>query len=228
MAEKLNIKEWAADDRPREKMMAKGAGELTDPELLAILIGSGNANENAVMLMQRILSTCDHSLTRLGRMSCEELCQFPGIGPAKAITILAACELGNRRAVQRETRTIIRSASQVYEYYYPIICDLPTEHSYALMLGASSRIIKSVPVSAGGMTETLVDARVVMREALLCRATHFVFVHNHPSGNVTPSRQDDQLTSHLAEAGKLMNVRLIDHVIVTDGAFFSYADEGKL
>lgn len=228
MADKLNIKDWAADDRPREKMMLRGASELSDAELLAILIGSGNASENAVALMQRVMQSCGGSLTRLGRMSVEELCRFSGIGPAKAVTLLAACELGKRRASRREPRAVIRSARQVYDYYYPLICDLPTEHSYALMLNQSSHIIKSVEISRGGIAETLVDVRMVMREALLCQATHFIFCHNHPSGSTSPSRHDDQLTARLREVGQTMSIQLVDHVILTDGGYYSYADEGKL
>lgn len=228
MSDKLNITDWALEDRPREKMMAKGAGELSSAELLAILIGSGNTDENAVALMQRVLKSVDNDLTRLGRMSLEELQKFSGIGPAKAVTILAACELGNRRATEKQERAVVRSARQVYEYYYSSICDQPTEHCYALMLNQSSHIIKSVLISKGGMTETLVDIRVVLREALLCHATSIILCHNHPSGNVRPSHQDDGLTTRLREAAQLMNIHLIDHVIVTDGSYYSYADEGKI
>lgn len=228
MSEKLNINQWATEDRPREKMAARGAGELTNAELLAILIGSGNASEDAVALMKRILEACDNSLTRLGRMSIEELCSFSGIGPAKAISILAACELGNRRARDREERAAIHTARQVYDYYYSSICDQPVEHSYALMLNQSSHVIKSVLVGKGGISETLVDTRVVLREALLCKATRFILCHNHPSGNVKPSRQDDMLTSRLRDAARLVNISMIDHVIVSDSGYYSYAEEGKL
>ena len=228
MAEKLNINQWAREDRPREKMAARGAGELTNAELLAILIGSGNAEEDAVSLMKRILDACDNSLTRLGRMSIEELCTFPGIGPAKAISILAACELGNRRAKDREERPVIRSAQQVYDYYYPLICDSAVEHSYALLLNQSSHIIKSVLVGKGGIAETLVDVRVVLREALLSQATGFILCHNHPSGNVKPSKQDDMLTTRLRDAARMMSISMVDHVILSDSGYYSYADEGRM
>lgn len=226
--DKLNINQWAREDRPREKMAARGAGELTNAELLAILIGSGNTSEDAVTLMKRILEKCGNSLTRLGRMSIEELCSFPGIGPAKAISILAACELGNRRAKDREERAEIRSASQVYDYFYPLICDLPVEHSYVLLLNQSSRLIKSVLVGKGGISETLVDVRVVLREVLLSQATGFILCHNHPSGSVRPSKQDDALTTRLRDAARMMNIRMVDHVIVSDTHYFSYAEEGRL
>lgn len=228
MSEKLNINQWAEEDRPREKLSQKGAGELSNAELLAILIGSGNAQEDAVSLMQRVLASCDNSLSRLGRFSVEELCRFQGIGPAKAITVLAACELGNRRAMERPEKIIIRSARQVYEYYYPVVCDMATESSHVLLLNQSSRVIKSVTISRGGLSETLVDVRVVLREALLSQATGIILCHNHPSGNVRPSRQDDQLTARLCEAAKTINITLVDHVIVSDGGYYSYADEGKI
>lgn len=224
----MNISEWAEEDRPREKMMAKGAGVLTNAELLAILIGSGNAEENAVSLMQRVLKQCDDSLTRLGRMSLDELQQFPGIGPAKAVTILAACELGNRRMNDRVEQPIIRNARQVYEYYLPLLCDQPTEHSYVLLLNQSSRVIRSALVSKGGLTETIVDVRVVLREALLAGAAALILCHNHPSGNTHPSHQDDALTTRVRDAAKLMGMHLVDHVIVTGTGYYSYADEGKI
>jgi len=228
MSGKLNINQWAEDDRPREKMMHQGATALSNAELLAILIGSGNAEEDAVALMQRVLKSCDDNLVRLGHLSMEELTEFPGIGPAKAISILAACELGNRRATDRTEQPVIKTARQVYEYYYPLLCDQPTEHSYALLLSQSSRVIKNVLISKGGLTETLVDVRVVLREALINKASAFILCHNHPGGSLRPSRQDDQLTNRVAEAARLMNIRLVDHIIFTATGFYSYADEGRI
>ena len=228
MNEKLNINQWAEDDRPREKMMRHGAAALSNAELLAILIGSGNTQEDAVSLMQRVLKDCDDSLVRLGRMSMEELTEFPGIGPAKAISILAACELGNRRVMDRTEQPTIKSAKQVYEYYYPLLCDEAAEYSYALLLNQASRVIKSSLIGKGGLSETLVDIRIVLREALLNKASSFILCHNHPGGSLRPSRQDDQLTSRLSEAAKLMNIRLVDHVIFTASGYYSYADEGRI
>lgn len=228
MADKLNINQWAEEDRPREKLASKGAGELSPAELLAILIGSGNAKEDAVTLMQRVLASCDNSLTVLGRKSIDELCSFPGIGPAKAISILAACELGNRRSSEHSDRPLIRRAQQVYDYYYSTICDMATESSFVMLLNQSSRLIRSVNISRGGLAETLVDIRVVLREALLAQATCIILCHNHPSGNVHPSHQDDQLTVRLRDAARMMNITLIDHVIVSDSGYYSYADEGKI
>lgn len=228
MADKLNINQWALEDRPREKLASKGAGALTTAELLAILIGSGNANEDAVTLMQRVLLSCENSLMALGRKSIDELCAFPGIGPAKAITILAACELGNRRASEHPDRPLIRSARQVYDYYYASVCDMATESSFVMLLSQSSRLIRSVNISKGGLSETLVDIRVVLREALLAQSPCIILCHNHPSGNVHPSRQDDQLTTRLRDAARMMNITLVDHVIVSDSGYYSYADEGKI
>ena len=228
MNRKLNINQWAEDDRPREKMMRHGAAALSNAELLAILIGSGNTEETAVTLMQRVLKACDDSLVRLGRMSMEELVEYPGIGPAKAISILAACELGNRRVMDRTERLVIKSAQQVYEYYYPLLCDEAAEHCYALLLNQASRVIKNSLIGKGGLSETLVDVRIVLREALINKASSFILCHNHPGGSLRPSRQDDQLTAKVKEAAGLMNIRLADHVIVTSAGYYSYADEGRI
>ncbi|MBO7498657.1 MAG: DNA repair protein RadC [Bacteroidaceae bacterium] len=228
MSEKLNINQWAEDDRPREKMMRHGAAALSNAELLAILIGSGNTEENAVALMQRVMKACGDSLVRLGRMSMEELVEYPGIGPAKAISILAACELGNRRVMDRTEQPVIKSAQQVYEYYYPLLCDEAAEYSYALLLNQASRVIKNSLIGKGGLSETLVDVRVVLREALINKASSFILCHNHPGGSLRPSRQDDQLTQKVREAASLMNIRLVDHVIFTTSGYYSYADEGRI
>lgn len=228
MSEKLNINQWAEDDRPREKMMRHGAAALSNAELLAILIGSGNTEENAVELMKRVMKACDDSLVRLGRMSMEELVEYPGIGLAKAVSILAACELGNRRVMDRTEQPVIKSAQQVYEYYYPILCDEAAEHSYALLLNQASRVIKNSLIGKGGLSETLVDVRIVLREALINKASSFILCHNHPGGSLRPSRQDDQLTQKVREAASLMNIRLVDHVIFTTSGYYSYADEGRI
>ncbi len=226
---KLNISQWAEEDRPREKMMAHGAEVLTDAELLAILIGSGSEDETAVGLMRRVLASCGNSLNVLGKMPAEQLCRFKGIGPAKAVTIMAACELGRRRALTDvEERFRPASSRDLYNYFHPKMCDLPTEECQVMLLNAACRLIKCVRVSVGGIASTLVDVRVVMREAIVSRATSIVLCHNHPSGSVRPSRQDDQLTDQLAHAAEVMNIRLLDHLIVTDGAYYSYSDEGKI
>ena len=226
--DKLAINRWAEEDRPREKMISKGAQALSNAELLAILIGSGSGEDSAVSLMQKVLAAYGDSLDRVGRLSVEELCHFKGIGPAKAITILAACELGRRRAVEQPERRQVRSASQAYDYFYPLMRDLAVEEFHVLLLNQSSVVIDSVRIGVGGLTETVVDVRVIMREALLKRATTLILCHNHPSGNLRPSVYDDRLTRQVQEAAKLLNLNLVDHVIFTDHGYYSYADEGRL
>ena len=228
MQDKLSINRWAEEDRPREKMMSKGAQALTNAELLAILIGSGSGDDSAVSLMQKVLASYGDSLDRVGRLSVEELCHFKGIGPAKAITILAACELGRRRAVEQPERRQVRSAAQVYDYFYPLMRDLPVEEFHVLLLNQSAIVIDSVRIGMGGLTETAVDVRVILREALLKRATALILCHNHPSGNLRPSAHDDRLTREVQEAARLLNLNLADHVIFTDNGYYSYADEGRL
>ena len=226
--EKLTINRWAEEDRPREKMISKGAQALTNAELLAILIGSGNDEDSAVALMQKVLAAYDNSLDRVGRLSIDELCRFKGIGPAKAVTILAACELGRRRAVEQPESRVVRSAAQVYEYFYPMMRDLAVEECHVLLLNQSARIIDSVRIGMGGLTETVVDVRIILREALLKRATSLILCHNHPSGNLRPSGHDDRLTHQVQEAARVLNLTLADHVIFTDHGYYSYADEGRL
>ena len=201
---------------------------MTNAELLAILIGSGSGEDSAVSLMQKVLSAYGDSLDRVGRLSVEELCQFKGIGPAKAITILAACELGRRRAVEQPERRQVRSAAQAYDYFYPLMRDLAVEEVHVLLLNQSSVVIDSVRIGVGGLTETVVDVRVILREALLKRATALLLCHNHPSGSLRPSVHDDRLTRQVQEAARLLNLSLVDHVIFTDHGYYSYADEGRL
>ena len=229
MTERLSINQWAEEDRPREKMMLQGASALTNAELLAILIGSGNAEDSAVELMRKILNDYRNNLNELGKASIDELCRYKGIGPAKAIAVLAASELGKRRKeeIMEERRTIV-SSKDVYECLYPLMCDLPTEECWVLLLNQASRLIDKVRISTGGLNATQVDVRCILREALLKRATAFALCHNHPSGSIRPSKEDDQLTWEVSRAAECMNIRLVDHVILTDGAFYSYADEGRI
>ena len=229
MAEKLNINQWAEEDRPREKMMLHGVSALSNAELLAILIGSGNTEYSAVELMRKVLNDYHNNLSELGKASIDELCRFKGIGPAKAITILAASELGKRRKEEGvEERRSILSSKDVYECLYPLMCDLPTEECWVLLLNQASKLIDKVKISAGGLSATAVDVRCILREALLKRASAIALCHNHPSGSIRPSREDDLLTKQVAQASECMNIRFIDHVILTDGAFYSYADEGRI
>lgn len=227
--EKLTLKQLAEADRPREKMMQKGAEALSDAELLAILIGSGNTDESAVTLMQRVLASCDHSLSQLSKWDMNHFARFKGLGPAKSLTILAALELGKRRKLEeRPERARIASSADIYELFHPLLCDLPTEEFWVLLLNQAGKVIEKVRISRGGIDQTTADVRSILREALMARATQIALVHNHPSGNTRPSNDDRRLTEQVRQAAHVMSIRLIDHLIVTDGAYFSFNDEGLL
>lgn len=227
--QKLTITDWAEEDRPRERLQSLGAEALSNAELLAILIGSGTPQQSAVDLMKVVLASCHNNLNSLGKMSIEELESFKGIGPAKAITILAACELGKRRARERaEEREDLGSATAVYNYMHPRMQDLDVEEFHMLLMNQNYKLIKHVRISHGGITETAVDIRIIMKEALLNNTTVLAVCHNHPSGNTHPSRQDDQLTERIRKACDIMRIYFLDHVIVTDGAYYSYREKGRL
>lgn len=229
MMEKLTINQWAEEDRPREKMMLKGAEALSDAELLAILIGSGSPEESAVSLMQRVLAACGNDLNRLGKWEVGDFSRFKGMGPAKSVTVMAALELGKRRKLQeRKERVVITSSQDVYEMFHPMLCDLPAEEFWVLLLNQASKVIEPVRISRGGIDQTVADVRTILREALLKRATQLILVHNHPSGSPRPSREDLRLTEQVCKAADVMNIRVTDHVIVTDGLYHSMADEGQL
>lgn len=229
MRRKLSINEWAQEDRPRERMMLHGASALSNAELLAILIGSGSAEESAVALMRKVLDEYQNNLSALGKAGVGDLCRFKGIGPAKAVTILAASELGKRRMEEEplERRTI-RCSTDIYKLFYPVMCDLPVEECWILLLNQSSKVIDRIRISSGGLASTQVDVRCILREAILKRAVSIILCHNHPSGSVAPSRDDDRLTEALRRASETMNIRLLDHLIMTDGTYYSYSDEGRL
>ncbi len=225
---KLNINEWAEEDRPREKMANLGAEALTNAELLAILIGSGSTKESAVDLMKRILGDCNNNLNTLGKMGVRELCQYNGIGEAKAISILAACELGKRRQMESpEERPDLSSATRIYNLMRPVMQDLDVEEFWVLLLNQHYRLIKRVRISHGGITETAVDIRIIIREAVMANSTIMAVCHNHPSGNLTPSRADEELTRTLRHACQLMRIHFLDHVIITDGEYYSFHEAGK-
>ena len=227
--DKLNLKQWAIEDRPREKMKQKGAKALTNAELLAILIHTGNTEDSVVALTQKVMASCRNSLSELGKLSVGELCSFKGIGEAKAISILAACELGRRRKEEEPMqRPQVRTSRSVYDYFYPIMTDLQVEECHVLFLNQSSKVIDSMRVSQGGLSNASVDIRCILREALLRRATSLVLCHNHPSGTAVPSRQDDELTRSLAEAARRVDMPLLDHVIFTEQGYYSYSDKGRL
>jgi DNA repair protein RadC len=225
---KKSIKEWAVDDRPREKAMKNGISTLSKSELLAILVGSGNDEESAVDLMKRVLESCGNSISELARLSVDDLCSFRGIGPAKAISIMAACELWKRREEREGEQVCIASSRDLYNYFHPILCDSPVERCYVMLLNRMNRVIDHVLIGSGGLTATVVDIRLVIREALMKRATTIALCHNHPSGNIKPSREDDKLTENLCQACKVMNIRMLDHIVLTDGAYYSYNDEARL
>ena len=226
---KLSINHWSEADRPREKLERLGPAALSDAELLSILIGSGSAKESAIDLMRRVLADCNNNLNTLGKKSVKELQQYHGMGPAKAITILAACELGKRRKdTEAEQRADLGSATAIYNYMHPKLQDLDVEEFHVLLLNQSYKLIKEVCISHGGITETAVDVRVIMKEAILNNATVLVACHNHPSGNLQPSSQDDNLTRSLKRACETMRIYFLDHVIITDGNYFSYHEQGRL
>lgn len=229
MTEKLSIANWAEEDKPREKLERLGATALSNAELLAILIGSGSQDESAVDLMKHILNDCDNNLNTLGKKEIRELTTYKGMGPAKAITILAACELGKRRALEKiGTRPDLGSSLAIYNYMLPRMQDLDVEESWVLLMNQNFKLIKAERLSHGGITETAVDIRLIMKHVLLNNATILALCHNHPSNNATPSRQDDILTHNIAKACEIMRIFFMDHVIVTDGTFYSYHDKGKL
>lgn len=225
----ITIARWAEEDRPREKLMQNGPGVLSDSELLAILIWSGSTKESAVSLMQRILADCGNNLNTLGKMSLHELMRYNGIGEAKAVTILAACELGKRRhATPAAVRPDLGSASAAYDYMLPKMQDLDVEEAWVLLMNQRFHLVKAVRLSHGGLSETAVDVRIVMREAILAGATVLTLCHNHPSGNCRPSGDDDRLTQKIRKACETMRIYMADHIIVTDGCYYSYAEEGRL
>lgn len=214
---------------PREKFEHLGAEALSNSELLAILIGSGNTKESAVDLMKRVMNDCGNNLNTLGKKSIAELCEYEGIGPAKAITILAACELGKRRQLEKaEERLDLGSAVAIYEHMHPLMQDLDVEEAWVLLMNRNFKLIKKVRISHGGISETAVDVRVIMKHAIMNNATVIALCHNHPSNNPRPSGDDDRLTKRMKEACQLMRIFFLDHLIITDGRYYSYHEEGKI
>ena len=227
MSEKLTIANWSPDDQPREKLRDKGPQTLTKAELLAILVGSGYPGVSAVELMQQILERCNNNLNTLGKMSIRDLCQYKGVGEAKAITILAACELGRRRQMETaEERPDLGTATRIYNYMHPVLQDEDVEEFWILLMNQNHRLIKKMRIARGGISEVSVDIRIIIREAVLANATILAVCHNHPSGSLKPSNMDNDLTFSIQNACKLMRIRFLDHVIITDGAYFSYHEEG--
>ncbi|MBR4729116.1 MAG: DNA repair protein RadC, partial [Prevotella sp.] len=210
--EKLTIAQWSEDDQPREKLRDKGPQTLSNAELLAILIGSGTPGTSAVELMQEVLNNCNNNLNTLGKMTIRNLCQYKGIGEAKAITILAACELGKRRQQESpEERPKLDTATKIYNEMHPQMQDLDVEEFWILLLNQNHRLIKKVRISHGGITETSVDIRIIIREAVLANATILAVCHNHPSGNLSPSKADEDLTRSIRHACDVMRIHFMDH-----------------
>ncbi len=225
----FSIKNWSENDRPREKLIGKGKNSLTDAELIAILIGSGNREESAVALSKRILASVDHKISALGKMSVKQLMQFKGIGEAKAISIVAGLELGRRRKHEdEETIVKITCSKDVFNLLNPVIGDLDHEEFWVLFLNNANRVLQKKQVSIGGKTGTLVDARIVFRYALEFGATGIIIAHNHPSGALQPSRADKDLTQKLKAAGVSLDIKVLDHLIITEKNYFSFADESLL
>lgn len=221
------ITNWAEDDKPREKLMLKGKSALSDAELIAILIGSGSRNESAVDLSKRILASVDCNLNALGKLSITQLMTFKGIGEAKAISIIAAMELGRRRRSEDALELKkVTSSKVIFEIMQPIIGELPHEEFWIIYLNNSNKVISKSQLSKGGITGTLVDVRIVFKTALEMGATALILCHNHPSGTLIPSDADKQITRKLKVAGESLEIKVLDHLIVTEASYFSFADEG--
>ena len=226
---RLPISRWSIEDRPTERLQRMGADALTDAELLAILIGSGTQQYSAVDIAKHVLGKFSNNLNTLGKARFDEILDTEGVGTQTACKIMAAVELGKRRqATTAELRPDMATATRIYNYMLPKMQDLATEEFHILLMNQNYRLVKSVKISQGGITETSVDIRVIMREAVLNNATILAACHNHPSGRVTPSRQDDELTQCIQKACQLMRIHFLDHVIVTDGAYYSYHEQGKI
>lgn len=228
-SESFSIKNWSQDDQPREKLLYKGKSALSDAELVAILIGSGNREESAVALCKRILASVDNNLSELGKLSIKQLMEFKGIGEAKAITIAAAMELGRRRRGEEALeKKKITSSTSVFELMQPIIGELEHEEFWIIYLNNSNKVIQKNQLSKGGITGTLVDVRLVLKNALQVGATSLILAHNHPSGTLKPSNADKQLTLKLKTASESLDIKVLDHLIITEKAYFSFADENLL
>ena len=226
---RLSIKQWAPEDRPTERLQRLGAESLTDGELLAILIGSGTQQYSAVDVANNVLGKFNRNLNTLGKARFDEILDTEGVGTQTACKILAAVELGRRRQTATpELHPDMSTATRIYNYMLPKMQDLATEEFHILLMNQNYRLVKSVKISQGGITETSADIRVMMREAVLCNATILAACHNHPSGSLSPSRADDELTRSIKEACRVMRIHFLDHVIVTDGAYMSYREQGKL
>lgn len=229
MYKKLSIKEWAVEDRPREKMLLKGVRSLSEAELIAILIGSGSMDESAVELSKRVLASVNNNLHELGKKTIRDYQQFKGIGPAKAVTISAAMELGRRRKEsQPAEKAKVVSSNDAAAIFRPLLSDLAHEEFWILLLNRNNMVIDQMMVSQGGLSGTVIDVRIILKMALEKLACSLILCHNHPSGNLVPSEADKEITRKIKEAGKHMDIPVLDHVIIGNESYFSFADEGLI
>lgn len=225
----LKIKDWAEEDRPREKLLTRGISSLTDAELIAILIGSGNTNESAVELSRKILKEFGNNLNELAKLNVGELKKFKGIGEAKAINIIAAFELGRRnKSSEILNKTKVESSKDVFQLFQAKLGHIPHEEFWALYLNRSNKIIDQLRISQGGIAGTVADVRIIMKHAIEKLASSIIIIHNHPSGNKTPSISDKEITDKLKNAGKTIDVNVLDHLIITESGYYSFADEGLM
>jgi len=229
MEKNLRITDWALEDRPREKLLAKGIQSLSDAELIAILIGSGSRNETAVELSKRILADVSNNLNELGKLSVSDLQQYKGIGEAKAISIVAAMELGKRRKISEILeKKQVSSSKDIFELFVSVIGDLPHEEFWIVFLNRSNKIIDKLKISQGGVSGTVIDNRIILKHAIDKLASGMIICHNHPSGNKQPSTNDIEITKKLSEAGKYMEINVLDHIIIANNTYFSFADDGLI
>ena len=227
--ERLTITQWNEEDRPREKLMRLGGEALSDAELLAIIIGGGVVGKTAVDITKQILKDCDNNLAVLSKRTLEQLMSYHGIGEAKAISIMAVAELGRRRELaQMPERKKLDNSKAIYDELWPRMRDLDVEEAYLVLMNQSYKHIDTIRLSHGGITETAVDVRVIMKHAIQQNATIIAIAHNHPSGNTHPSRDDEMLTKRIADACRTMRIHFCDHIIVTDGDYYSFRANGKI
>jgi DNA repair protein RadC len=225
----LSIKSWAEEDQPREKLLSKGKKHLSTAELMAILVRTGTKGKSALNLCQEILDDNNHNLDDIGRLEVKDLMQYKGMGEAKAIAVVAALEIGRRRQnTDVKKKPVIRSSQDAFSFIGHRLQDIPFEEFWILMLNRSGRVIEEVKISSGGVSATVVDIRIIMKKAIAALAESIILVHNHPSGNLKPSVQDKTLTRKIQDGAQLFSMKVVDHLIITDNAYFSFADEGLI
>jgi DNA repair protein RadC len=223
-----NIKQWSADDRPREKFIAKGPSSISHSELIAILLGTGTPQKSATELAKELLGNAENNLNLLSKKTIEELQQYPGIGAAKAVLIAAAFELGRRREAAESEKTVIHNSTDIAKHFQALLKDRHSEAFLVAFLNRANRLIRTEYISEGGMTGTVADPRIILKKALDLRAVNMVLCHNHPSGNLKPSRADEDITCKIKNAAALMDIQVLDHIIVSQQGYYSFADEGLI